>query len=256
MNKIIEAIENMQVDHEESQKTLAIEIFKQDACYFVKNSEKDSLFSNKVVYAHPGLLSPNEIIEKAEDFFTSPFSWYCNRDLDCQMIQVLEEKGWVIKDIYDGRYIELGFEHLNVEQKVRVLEYQDDYLMDFSKLVASVWQIENSDYQKACQAYNKYLKAKDRRGSVILSFENDKVVGYSNFRMSKCGDYMYLCGTGVLEAYRNKGHYRAMLNYRLNLGIQLGAQYAISQARQGYSSPILEKLGFSKIAEYAYLLKE
>jgi GNAT superfamily N-acetyltransferase len=53
-----------------------------------------------------------------------------------------------------------------------------------------------------------------------------------------------LWGGAVLEAYRGRGIYRALVATRLTYAVEHGATMALSQGRIATSSPILQRLGF------------
>ncbi len=53
-----------------------------------------------------------------------------------------------------------------------------------------------------------------------------------------------LWGGGVLEAYRGRGVYRALVAARMTYAAEQGATMALTQGRVATSSPILQRLGF------------
>jgi hypothetical protein len=57
----------------------------------------------------------------------------------------------------------------------------------------------------------------------------------------------YFVGGNVLEPYRQRGVYRAMLATRLARADRAGLSLAVTQAREESSAPILEKLGFESV---------
>ena len=61
-------------------------------------------------------------------------------------------------------------------------------------------------------------------------------------------DLVLLNGAAVLEEARGLGLYRALLEHRLRLARQGGAQYAAVQANTETSAPICEKFGFTSIS--------
>jgi GNAT superfamily N-acetyltransferase len=58
---------------------------------------------------------------------------------------------------------------------------------------------------------------------------------------------VYLVGGNVLEAYRGRGVYRALLDARVRHAAELGFTLATTQARESSSAPILDKLGFETL---------
>jgi GNAT superfamily N-acetyltransferase len=65
----------------------------------------------------------------------------------------------------------------------------------------------------------------------------------------------YLDGGAVLEPYRGRGLYRALVAARLTYAAEHGATLAFTQGRISTSSPILQRLGFTSYGqERCYLL--
>jgi ribosomal protein S18 acetylase RimI-like enzyme len=60
-------------------------------------------------------------------------------------------------------------------------------------------------------------------------------------------DYGYLVGTAVRETARGRGFYRSLVATRLAFLQERGLEYAVTQARETTSAPILEHLGFETL---------
>jgi len=60
-------------------------------------------------------------------------------------------------------------------------------------------------------------------------------------------DYGYLVGAAVTEKARGRGVYRALIAARLAFLRERGIEYAVTQARESTSAPILEHLGFETL---------
>lgn len=60
-------------------------------------------------------------------------------------------------------------------------------------------------------------------------------------------DYGYLVGTAVKEGARGRGVYRSLVAARLAFLRERGIDYAVTQARESTSAPILEHLGFETL---------
>ncbi len=60
-------------------------------------------------------------------------------------------------------------------------------------------------------------------------------------------EYGYLVGTAVTESARGRGVYRSLVAARLAFLRERGLEYAVTQAREETSAPILEHLGFETL---------
>jgi GNAT superfamily N-acetyltransferase len=60
-------------------------------------------------------------------------------------------------------------------------------------------------------------------------------------------DYGYLVGTAVIESARGRGVYRSLVAARLAHLREHGIDYAVTQARESTSAPMLEHLGFETL---------
>jgi hypothetical protein len=59
--------------------------------------------------------------------------------------------------------------------------------------------------------------------------------------------YGYLADAVVLESFRGNGAYRTLVKTRLDDLRKLGISFAVTQARESTSAPILEKFGFESV---------
>lgn len=257
MENLILAIEQMQSDHEDSRLTDDISLNVSDSYFMTLNKMAKSHYSTKIVYAHEtDDMDHHRIYDDANTFFgKKPFGWFVNLDNDQNIKRLLEDNGWVIIDEYEGRYLSVN-EIVEVETKNIVeVKPNSNQVRDLVNVTTNIWNtVEEDQVEIAIEKYNEYLNSVDRRGGYILYYSDDKAVGYGTYRFSKCGRYMYLAGTGVLDAYRKQGIYRNLLNYRLNLAKQKNTEYVLTQARKGHSSPILEKCSFRKAGDFAFLI--
>ncbi len=64
------------------------------------------------------------------------------------------------------------------------------------------------------------------------------------------GDHAYLTGAAVIDAHRGRGLYRALVAARLAHCRARDIPLAVTQAREGTSAPILERLGFETVYRF------
>jgi GNAT superfamily N-acetyltransferase len=82
--------------------------------------------------------------------------------------------------------------------------------------------------------------------SVYVAYVDGKPVSYARneFLGAKDCPFVGLYGGSTLAEYRNRGIYTAMIAARLREAEQRGRKFALVDARQSTSMPILQKLGF------------
>ncbi|HEY4120796.1 MAG TPA: GNAT family N-acetyltransferase [Byssovorax sp.] len=89
------------------------------------------------------------------------------------------------------------------------------------------------------------LEASPRVAHMFLASIDGEPIGTATLVMRE--GYGYLMGAQVLEVARGRGAYKAMLAARLACVREVGFDYAVTQAREATSAPILERLGFETL---------
>ena len=84
--------------------------------------------------------------------------------------------------------------------------------------------------------------------SVYLVYVDGKAVSYGRVEYTKGNPFAGIWGGSTLEAYRRRGIYTDMVAIRLQEARARGCKYLTVDARQDTSMPILQKLGFLRIA--------
>ncbi|MEV0647798.1 GNAT family N-acetyltransferase [Phytomonospora sp. NPDC050363] len=94
----------------------------------------------------------------------------------------------------------------------------------------------------------------DRRIFRYLAYADGVAIGHAGTTIE--GEVVKLWGGSVLEEYRGRGAYRALLQARLAEAVERGGGLALVKARAGTSSPILRRAGFTAYGrEVHYLLR-
>jgi GNAT superfamily N-acetyltransferase len=89
------------------------------------------------------------------------------------------------------------------------------------------------------------LETEPERVQLFAATLADEWIGTSGFVLRDgCG---YLLGAQVVPEARGRGAYRALVAHRLEALRALGIPYAVTQAREATSAPILERLGFETL---------
>ncbi len=116
-------------------------------------------------------------------------------------------------------------------------------LDDYTHVMAAGWSSDG----EVLRALNRHIFA-ERRQCLFVAYcdgEPAAAAGYVPFARSA-----YLIGGVVLERYRGRGLYRALVRARLAHARARGLALATSHAREATSAPILEKLGFDTVCRF------
>lgn len=95
--------------------------------------------------------------------------------------------------------------------------------------------------------YPRYKNHPDSM-SMYVTYMDEKPVSYGRVEFAPDNPFAGLWGGSTLEAYRGRGIYTQLVATRLQEAKTRGCQYLTVDARQDTSMPILEKLGFIRIA--------
>lgn len=107
------------------------------------------------------------------------------------------------------------------------------------------WSLPASDAGLQRGVYLAALHAHPRRVHLFVARLGEEVVGTAGLVLRD--GYAYLLGSQVLEAARGQGAYRALVTARLEFLRDRGVDYAVTQAREATSAPILTHLGFETL---------
>ena len=252
--QMIRAIEAIQWDYEEALVPESIHYIQNDDLVMIKNEKSTSVYANKVVRYHRTLAEVPEVLAY---FNGSPFSWWLR---SCSESSELEKYLMTLDFKHADTYVGLAKELIEEEIPSSEFIYREvsteEDIQAHVEVAAKTWGYNSEAIQAALNERASYLQFPERRGGYTIALENNKAVGYSNYRYSKDGKVLYLNGAAVLPEFRGKGIYHSMLKTRLQKARKRGCEIAVTQARVGTSKPILRRLGFREYAVYKQLIKE
>lgn len=90
-----------------------------------------------------------------------------------------------------------------------------------------------------------------RAGGRFLAYLDGEPAGTGGW--SPAGEVLRLWGAGTTKAARGRGAYRAVLDARLRLARELGCTLGLTHGRVDTSSPILQRVGFTRYGEQRHL---
>ncbi len=129
--------------------------------------------------------------------------------------------------------------------RVTVDEAPEQSLDSYVATELQGWSLPPAEAQPHRAAYLAALRARPRTVHLFVARLEGAAVGTAGLVLRD--GYAYLLGAQVLEATRGLGAYRALVAARLAFLRQRGIGYAVTQAREATSAPILEHLGFETL---------
>lgn len=124
-------------------------------------------------------------------------------------------------------------------------EVDEDSVDLFTSVMAEGW---SSDTAELDRVHRAVFSQPDRPQRLFLARwdgEPAAVASYVAFPRSA-----YLLGAVTLPRFRGKGLYRALVAARMRDAAARGLTLATSQAREGTSAPILERMGFRTVCRF------
>jgi GNAT superfamily N-acetyltransferase len=143
---------------------------------------------------------------------------------------------------------------LSVPSRVSVEEVTESNLDAYVAVALRGWSIPAAEGEIERGVHLAALGAVPRAAFFFVARLDGEIVGTAALVLR--GDYGYLLGTQVLEGARGQGVYRALVAARLSFLRARGLGYAVTQAREATSAPMLEHLGFETLfRSKCYLLR-
>lgn len=110
------------------------------------------------------------------------------------------------------------------------------------------WNTPEETLERARQPHLDGVSGSPPNVILFTARFGDEAVGTGGIFVRQAGRaYGYLVGTQVLDHARGRGVYRALVGARLRALRDLGIEYAVTQAREATSAPMLEHLGFETL---------
>ncbi len=126
---------------------------------------------------------------------------------------------------------------------VTVERVGDDAFEDYYTTMVRGWATEMTEADTWRDSMRQTLRS--AKSHYYLARIDGVPVGTAGFIVKPRS--VYLVGGNVLEPYRGRGVYRALIDARLRDIAALGLTLATTQAREATSAPILDKLGFETL---------
>ncbi|MCA9672366.1 MAG: GNAT family N-acetyltransferase [Myxococcales bacterium] len=118
-------------------------------------------------------------------------------------------------------------------------------LDDFVETMASGWRVSPAELAPLRASLERALGQRPQRYLCQLARVDGEPAAVAGLVIAERSGY--LTGAVVLDRFRGRGLYRALLGARLQSLRERGLSLAVTQAREATSAPILEHLGFETV---------
>jgi hypothetical protein len=128
---------------------------------------------------------------------------------------------------------------------VSVEEVTDDNMDEYISVMLRGWSLPPDEGEVERRVVRAALGMQPRSEFCFIARLGGEIVGTAALALR--GEYAYMLGAQVLESARGCGVYRALVSARLAFLQGRGIEYAVTQAREASSAPMLEHLGFETL---------
>lgn len=261
LSAIASYIRGISTDYEEGIAFPGLSWLKKWGLLIRKIEGSSNIYSNTVT-GEPPEEKLEAAIEDVMDFFKGmPFSWNARYDQGYQYVMdALEKHGMKPREYYAGMYrlADHPAEKPIVPSIVEVRDAEShsemEILVDLTCRIFGISSVSNRDTM--LKERLSYLRLPSRRGGFCLAYYNGSPAGYSGYRISNDGKAMYLTGAGVLEEFRGKGLYSALLNHREYIAVKSGCGIMVVSAKEDTSKPLLLRKGFNLAGSYVLMARD
>ncbi len=160
-------------------------------------------------------------------------------------------EGWDVR----GMAIASDARRAEPRDGVRIEEVDETTLDAFLRTATAGWGLPPEQLDAERTTHREALRERPRRAHLFAATVGEEVAATAGMLLRD--GYGYLVGAQVLERFRGRGLYRALIDARLAWLRERGIGLAVTQAREATSAPILERLGWETVFESrCWLLSE
>lgn len=133
-----------------------------------------------------------------------------------------------------------GGDEVDASEVVSVIEVDRSTIGDYTHVMASGWNQDSAPLT----ALHHHVLAEGRQPLFVAYYDGVAAGAASYMPFARSA---FLMSAVVLERFRGRGLYRALIHARLAHARSRGIALATTHAREATSAPILEKLGFETV---------
>ena len=200
-------------------------------------------------------------IEEVISFFQqrkSPFSWTVGpHSYPTDLGDRLVAKRFRHAGTFLGLGMDLQTEWLSVEKteplQIRSVQTAEE-MANFIEMSDRNYQ--QSDFARLLQARLSRLQQPLSNHGYLLAYWDNEIAGVASYKLNRYEGVIHFADSYVHPSFRKRGIYRALVDYRVQIGKKLKCRVALTEANQETSAPILIKWGFQplcRLEDYVYV---
>lgn len=204
---------------------------------------------NEVVFSETETKAAAQVVEQTMQEYAGhgvPFKWcvgpWTQPSGFSDLLRNYGFQGWRVRGM--GAVTHSPFRASSAEISVR--RVNDARLPAFLAVYAEGWGIRERETAAIEDAIRKARSRTLPKMEFFLALVHQTPAGVSSYCMQS-GGVAYLNGAVVLPEFRGRGLYHAMIAARFRSLLAQRVGYAVTQAREATSAPILEKMGFTDL---------
>lgn len=225
-----------------------LRVIERDGWYQTITPSTRSMQGNEVVYSRVAAADAERVARETIAQYAElglPFKW-CTGPLTepadfGALLERLGFTGWAVR----GMAVEPQRWTYSAPANVAVERITQDTFEDYYTTTVRGWASEVAE----AESWRVSMRLALARGLHHYYLARDAATGepLGTAGMVVKPRSVYLMGGNVIEAYRGRGIYRALIDERLRDAAERGITLATTQAREATSAPILDKLGFETL---------
>lgn len=137
--------------------------------------------------------------------------------------------------------------------EIRSVQTAED-MAHFLRMSARRYQ--SVDFDQLLQARLRRLQQPVSTLGYLLAYWDHEVAGIASYKLSSYEGVIHFADSFVHPSFRHRGIYRALVDYRVQIGKKFRCRFALTEANQETSAPILMRWGFQRLCvldDYVYL---
>ncbi|MEQ9497669.1 MAG: GNAT family N-acetyltransferase [Deltaproteobacteria bacterium] len=151
-------------------------------------------------------------------------------------------------DAFEMRGMVTSTSHpIEVPADVEIVTVDRECLDEYVRVFTAGWGLPRDQEAPLVADHVAAMEAEDRVGHFFAARIDGAIVATTALVVRD--GFGYLMGAQVLDAFRGRGVYRALIAARLRFLAEHGLTLAATQAREATSAPMLEHLGFETVLE-------